>query len=135
MKNRFLLIPLVTIVAGLAVVAVPRFQEAKDQLSAKQALALVRTLNSSEATMKLKDSSYGSLRDVMKLERLDQRYGFDWVDNSSATVKDYRLSVVTAADGKHYQISLHPSSGCGVSFFSNESGVIYQGNALGCSTP
>jgi hypothetical protein len=128
-----LFISILTVAAALAVVAVPRFQQSRDQLSEKRALNLVRTLNSAEATLKAKVSAYGSLQDLMKLERLDQSYGFEWVDNSSAGVKDYRVSVVAAADGKHYQISMHPSSGCGVSFFSNESGVIYQGNALGCS--
>jgi hypothetical protein len=135
MKNRFLLILLFTVAAALAVVAVPRFQESKDQLSAKQALALVRTVSSTEASLKYKASGYGSLHDVIELAQLDKSWPLVSLDSSSATVKDYRIAVMVAADGQHFQVSMHPTTGCGVSFFTNESGVIYQGLALGCPTP
>jgi hypothetical protein len=135
MKKRFLLIPILTIAAALAVVAVPRLQESKDQLSSKQALNLVRTIASVEATIKIKRSSYGSIQDAIAF---GQSYGdfkdiaISATDSSSATMKDYRISLVASADGQHFQISMRPILGCGVSFFTNESGVIYQGNALGC---
>jgi len=138
MKNRFLLIPALTIAAALAVFAVPRLQESKDQLSSRQALNLVRTIASVEATIKMKRSSYGSIQDAIAF---GQSYGdfkdvaISSTDSSSATVKDYRISLVASADGQHFQVSLRPISGCGLGFFTNESGVIYQGNALGCSTP
>jgi len=135
MKKRFLLIAALTIAAALAVVAVPRLQDSKDQLSSKQALALVRTLSSTEATFKGMGSGYGSLQDALKLGQLEKSFSIVVIDSSSATVKDYRISVAATADGQHFQISLHPASGCGVSFFTNESGVIYQGIALGCPTP
>src|SRR5690242_3323911 len=133
MKNRFLLIPLFSVAAALAVVALPKFQEPREQLSEKQALALVRTAVSTEATLKMKTSAYGSLRDVLEIGL--KSFPIVLGDSSSATVKDYRLSIVAAADGQHFQISMHPATGCGVSFFTNESGVIYQGLALGCPTP
>lgn len=138
MKKRFLLIPILTIAAALAVVAVPRLQESKDQLSSKQALNLVRTIASVEATIKIKRSSYGSIQDAIAF---GQSYGdfkdvaISAADSSSATVKDYRISLVASADGQHFQISMRPISGCGVSFFTNEAGVIYQGSALGCPMP
>jgi len=133
MKNRILFISLLTLAAALAVVAVPRFQESKDQLSEKQALALMRTIGSTEATLKYRDSAYGSLQDVIKLDHLGRNFPMVSIDSSSATIKNYRISVVTATDGQHFQVSLHPAAGCGISFFSSEMGVIYQGNALGCS--
>ena len=138
MNKRFLLIPALTIGAALAVIAVPRLQESKDQLSSRQALNLVRTMATVEATIKMKRSSYGSIQDAIAL---GQSYGdfkdvaISSTDSSSATLKDYRISLVASADGQHFQISLRPISGCGVSFFTNESGPIYQGNALGCPTP
>jgi len=48
------------------------------------------------------------------------------VDTHSATIKDYRLSVVPSADGQHFQLSLLTKSGCGYSLFTNESFVIYE---------
>ena len=84
----------------------------------------------------MKSSSFGSLEDVIDLGQLDRtKPGIVLNDGNSGTVKDYQLSVVTSSDGRHYQISLRPGAGCGVSFFTNESGVIYQGQALGCPAP
>jgi hypothetical protein len=138
MKKRFLLIPTLTVAAALAVIAVPRLQESKDKLSSRQALNLVRTMATVEVTIKMKRSSYASIQDVIALGQSSGDFRDVVIssnDSSSATVKDYRVSVVVSADGQHFQISQHPVSGCGVSFFTNESGVIYQGNALGCPTP
>jgi type II secretory pathway pseudopilin PulG len=135
MKNRFLLIPALTVAAAIAVVAFPRFQNSQSRLSSKDALALVRSLNSRQATFKLSHSTYGSLQDVVMLGHLDKSFSITSGDSSSATVNDYRVSIVVSSDGLHYQLSMHPDSGCGASFFTNESGVIYQGSALGCPMP
>ena len=136
MKKRFLLILTMTVAAAIGTVAVPVIQDSQNQLSSRQALSLVRTINTVQAIIKRSRSNYGSLQDVVKPEfQLDKSLSIISSDGSSATVKDYRLSLVESADGQHYQISLHPISGCGVSFFTNESGVIYQGKALGCPTP
>ena len=136
MKKRFLLILTMTVAAAIGTVAVPVIQDSQNELSSKQALSLVRTINTVQAIIKRSRSNYGSLQDVVKPEfQLDKSLSIISSDGSSATVKDYRLSLVASVDGQHYQISLHPISGCGVSFFTNESGVIYQGKALGCPTP
>ena len=136
MKKRFLLILTMTVAAAIGTVAVPVVQDSQNQLSSRQALSLVRTINTVQAIIKRSRSNYGSLQDVVKPEfQLDKSLSIISSDGSSAIVKDYRLSLVASADGQHYQISLHPISGCGVSFFTNESGVIYQGKALGCPTP
>jgi hypothetical protein len=66
---------------------------------------------------------------------MDKSWPLVSLDSSSIAIKDYRLSVTVAADGQHFQVSMHPTKGCGVSFFTNELGVIYQGLALGCPTP
>ena len=54
-------------------------------------------------------------------------------DSSSATVRDYQLTVVASPDGQHFQMSLVPKSGCGYSLFTNENWVIYEAKAMGCS--
>jgi len=133
MKKSLHLIAILLFVSALSIPVLSKRQEARSMLSTKQALALIRTTNSTEHTIKFKTSSFGSLEDVIKLSQLDRDLVLN--DSSSATVKDYRLAIVASPDGQHYQVSLHPISGCGASFFTNESGVIYQGNALGCSTP
>ena len=110
-------------------------QDSPNQLTPKEALALVRTLNSAEQTIKINESNYCAL-DVL-LKRADwfpRQSEIVLSDNSSGTLKGYRLSVVVSADGKHYQLSLRPPSGCGVAYFTSDSGVIYEGKGLGCPT-
>ena len=74
----------------------------------------------------------GALRDV-------QRTVEDWRRVSFATgpeaILGYRLNLLVSADGSAYSISLRDtgSKGCGLSLFSDQSGLIYQGTPLGCS--
>ena len=55
-------------------------------------------------------------------------------DSDAVGFKGYRLRMTLSADGRHFQTSLTPESGCGKSWFSNEQGVIYVGRALDCAT-
>lgn len=49
-------------------------------------------------------------------------------------VPGWKLHLVASADGKHFELSLNNvSDKCAFSFFSDESGVIYQGGAIDCS--
>ncbi|HEX3228300.1 MAG TPA: hypothetical protein VHQ95_05000 [Pyrinomonadaceae bacterium] len=65
-------------------------------------------MNSTEHSFKMKSSSFGSLEDVIELGQLDRtKPGIVLNDGNSGTVKDYQ----------------------------HESGVIYQGQALGCPAP
>lgn len=45
------------------------------------------------------------------------------------------LHLVVSSNGKHYNVSLGktPETHCGFAFFSDERGVIYEGQAIGCS--
>jgi hypothetical protein len=133
MKKSLHLIAILVFVSALSIPVLSKRQEAGSMLSSKQALALIRTTNSTEHTIKFKNSSFGSLEEVMKLSRLDRDLVVN--DSSSATVKDYRLAIVASPDGQHYQVSLRPVSGCAPAFFSDEAGVIYQGSGLGCPAP
>jgi hypothetical protein len=135
MKAALHLIAILLFVSALCIPALSKRQEAGNTFSTKQALALIRATNSTEHTIKFKTSSFGSLEEVIKLDQLDRDFGVVLNDSSSATVKDYRLAIVAAPDGQHYQVSVRPGSGCAPGFFSNESGVIYQGTALGCPAP
>ena len=110
-------------------------QESPNQLAPKEALALVRTINSAEQTIKINESNYCAL-DVLlkKADWFPRQSEIALSDNSSGTLKGYKLSIVASADGKHYQLSLRPASGCGVAYFTSESGLIYEGKGLGCST-
>jgi hypothetical protein len=49
-----------------------------------------------------------------------------------SSLPGYHLSLLVSADGTAYSISLRAtdSNGCGVSLFSDQSGLIYQGTPL-----
>lgn len=136
MKTKILLSAVLTLTGVVGALALSNGQEDTVRLSSREALSLIRTMNSTEHSFKMKNSSFGSLEDVIKYGQLDRtKPGIVLSDGNSGTLRDYQLSVVASGDGRHYQISLRPSSGCGISFFTNESGVIYQGQALGCPAP
>lgn len=50
-------------------------------------------------------------------------------------VPGWTLAMIVAADGQSYELSLHKlGDKCGFSFFSDQRGVIYEGNVIGCET-
>jgi hypothetical protein len=103
------------------------------QLSQTEALSLVRALSTTQAEKKVTDHTFASLEKLSQHRALQRRLeGSNLLDAHSASIKDYILSVVTSADGQHFQLSLAPKSGCGYSLFTNESFVIYEAKALGC---
>ena len=55
------------------------------------------------------------------------------VDSVSVTTLDRALLLVISKDQKHYQAALLGNDkACAQDYFSNESGIIYAGKALGC---
>ena len=107
-------------------------QEPAAQLTPRQALGVVRTLNTAQATAKLKTGRYDSLAGLLKAGYLSPKQ-FAASDDSTAAVKDYKLALVVSADGLRYQVSLRPAQACGYSLFSSEAAVIYEGDGLGCA--
>lgn len=109
-------------------------QALADQLSSNEALSLVRALSTTEAEKKATEQSFVSLQKLLQHRVMQRRLPeINVLDTHSATIRDYKLSVVPSADGQHFQLSLVPKSGCGYSLFTNESFVIYEAKALGCS--
>jgi hypothetical protein len=60
-----------------------------------------------------------------------------WIESTvpgDEVIPGYRLTLLVADDGMAYSISLHDmkSNGCGLSIFSDQSGLIYRGTVVGC---
>lgn len=104
-----------------------------------EALETVRAINTAELDAFLKHKTYVPLLEAS--QNLKGRSGgLNLVpaasDSSFADVRDYRISLITSPDAKHYKLSMTPasaSSGCAEGFFSDESGVIYLGPPLDCA--
>jgi hypothetical protein len=137
MKVKIVLI--LSILASLSVVTIPMVkthsQATPLQLSSNDALVLLRTLATVEAEMKSAEHNYSSLDRLLEHRAMPKKKAAEISksDSSSATVRDYQLTVVASPDGQHFQMSLVPKSGCGYSLFTNENWVIYEAKAMGCS--
>jgi len=119
--------------------------EAMDKLTWDQALELVRVINTAELEISLgwpaaasaagTKHAYAPLADLLKHRYFLQPRALVPVqlDSTTGSVKNYKLSVVASADGRHYLVGLVPSQPeCLPALFTNESGVIYRATALGC---
>jgi len=136
MKQRLMLsLAVVVTLCGVTIPIVDTHSQTKpDQLSTAEALTLVRAFSTAEAEKKQTEQGFVSLPKLMQDGTLQRRLQeISVLDAHTATIRDYRLSVVPSADGEHYQLSLAPKSGCGYTLFTNESFVIYEAKALGCS--
>ncbi len=109
--------------------------QSSNQLSAHEALELVRTINTAELEMVMTRGAYHSLEDLLQSRFFENREIVPTLkDIYTATVKDYKLSIVTFAEGKQYVVSLVPTGEpqCRPALFSDQVGVIYPGKSLGC---
>lgn len=101
------------------------------------AVGEVRALNTAEMRYR---GSHGRFADLEELKSSD-----DWkttIERAKYTgaegpefIASYDTSVIADAQGKTYRISVKPKNGmCQSNFFSDESGVIFEGIALGCGS-
>jgi hypothetical protein len=112
----------------------PKSQDESSHLTADEALKLIRAINTAEADLFSKSRSYAPLEDLLKHPFLQRRpAAISQFDSSAGTLKNYKLTVVVSG-GQHYEASLLPLTDCDAAFFTNESGIIYSGRSIGCST-
>lgn len=141
-------IPILMLLSGLlgsivASVARPHPQESADQLSERDAVGLLRTINTTQVVFynNTDPRHFASLKELSVLiDENSRTLGFNnpakdlqLVDSSTGRLKNYTVSVVASADGQHYISGLISSSGCASAFFSSERGVIYTATGLGCA--
>lgn len=106
-----------------------------NQLSEDEALGLVRNVVTAELTIFMKNQTYVSLDELLDHPSFRPNANVTKTDRNDGTVKNYRISVVASADGKHYSAELTPANphpGCPAAFFSNERAIVYKAKALGC---
>ncbi|HEX7962462.1 MAG TPA: hypothetical protein VF493_21290 [Terriglobales bacterium] len=102
------------------------------------AVGEVRALNTAEMRYHSNHGRYAGLEELKSSDEwqknLEQMKKFTGQDNLDF-VAGYDSSVIVDAQGKTYRISVKPKTGmCESSFFSDESGVIFEGIALGCES-
>jgi hypothetical protein len=129
-----LFLGMLAVLSGITIpILQTRSQAMTNQLAASEAVNLVRLISTIEGEKKATEQSFVSLQKLLQHRVMQSRLReINIVDVDSATIKDYRLSVVPSADGQHFELSLVPKSGCGYSLFTNESFVIHEAKAPGC---
>ncbi|MEW6131416.1 MAG: hypothetical protein AB1757_30590 [Acidobacteriota bacterium] len=128
----FLLLLVVFLVSGFTFSQQQTAPTAPDKLSRTEALGLIRTINTAEATANTSQQRYVSLETLLQnLAKLKSQYGIVLTNSDSATVKNYKLSLLVSEGGKHFKVSLQPQAGSCYSLFSDDSFVIYEGQPVG----
>lgn len=129
----------------------PERAGAPDQLSLKNAVELVRRINTAEAELFMSTQVYVSMDKlvghrlfansqptsnsdaVSNAPQATDQLSPTLIDSSSGKLKNYKVFVIVSPDGKHYQVAMvEATPRCASAVFSNESGVIYSAKALGC---
>jgi hypothetical protein len=103
-------------------------------------LNLVRFINTAEADYKAKEGSYADWDELSNSayflvgkSRWAESQGVP-IGSAPEVIRGWRLSLVRSADGASYQLMLQNlgDKQCMFSFFSDQTGRIYQGEVLGC---
>ena len=106
-----------------------------DQLSSREALTMVRAINTIELSYRSSEGEYVPLEVLLLHPKFDDMGIAPTItDPYTVAIKDYKLSIVTFAEGEQYKLSLVPTGEpyCRLALFSDQIGVIYPGKGLGC---
>ncbi len=101
--------------------------------TSREALGLMRTINTAEAEIFIKGHQYASLQDLLQHRSFQANANSPVaIDRATGQLKGYKVAVICSADGQHYVAEYAPTSGCSAALFSDESGVIFTATPLGC---
>jgi hypothetical protein len=117
-----------TVIVGCMLLAVQQ----PAAYDAKAGLTLMRAINTAENAERAASGQYLPLERLVTskmMARVSQAVTFNGDD---ATYMGQIVRVLVSADGQRYQVQLVPPSGCGVSFFTDERGLIFEGKVIGC---
>jgi len=135
---------LTSMLAGLVLAMSFAVIEAREASKAHGNLAstAVRLINTAEAYARRTNARYVSLADLAATGSLKQAadmnedlastYAELNLQNRTNLLNGFDFGLVVSSDGGAYKLSLSEKQSCGSAYFSDESGIIYTGRALGC---
>ncbi len=102
------------------------------ELQPRDGVQVLRKLNTAQATIARGASGrYGNLDAVLRQDTTLSG-SVTPINDISASIKGYTLTLISAADGRGYRASLTSATPCALAFFTDEGGLIYTGRALDC---
>jgi hypothetical protein len=122
------------------------------QIDRDRAIQVVRVINAAEYEYRIDHGRFGSWYEVhtggvrgllvpsrqlpqqLQLTNPSQTFRDLSIAPGTEVIPGYRLTLIVAGEGMTYSISLHDmkSHGCGLSIFSDQSGLIYEGTIIDC---
>ena len=137
--NKYFLIVICGFVAWVAPARSQSQTQNEEREQAVRVVGTMRTLNTAEVAYKYSNASqrFGSKDEITEFLRTEGKDSPPLMDIENPA--PYEIDIVTTADGSHYSITIKPApdkdthiSPCGFAAFSDDTGVIYTGRALGC---
>lgn len=104
---------------------------ATPELSRREAVVLMRRVNTAQAREHAQGGQYRTLASVIQHDPTLQPQ-LSVTDEQTALVKDYKLTLIRSEDGRRYQAALTSDKTCALALFTNEQGPIYLGRVLDC---
>lgn len=106
----------------------------------EKAIEVVRVINTAEYDYRNDHNRFGTWDEVYasgvvtNLEQTWPRMKDLSIASGPEVIPGFRLTLLVAEEGAAYSLSLHEmqSHGCGLSVFSDQSGLIYQGTVIDC---
>jgi len=106
----------------------------------EKAIEVVRVINTAEYDYRTDHNRFGTWDEVYasgvvtSLEQTWPRMKDLAISSGPEVIPGFRLTLLVAEEGAAYSLSLHEmqSHGCGLSVFSDQSGLIYQGTVIDC---
>jgi hypothetical protein len=106
----------------------------------EKAIEVVRVINTAEYDFRNDHNRFGTWNEiyasgvVTNLEQTWPRMKDLSIASGPEVIPGFRLTLLVAEEGGAYSLSLHEiqSHGCGLSVFSDQSGLIYQGTVIDC---
>jgi hypothetical protein len=134
------------LVAAVILLVAARTQTPQAQLPDRsltpreKAIEVVRVINTAEYDFRNDHSRFGTWNEVYasgvvtNLEQTWPRMKDLSIASGPEVIPGFRLTLLVAEEGGAYSLSLHEmqSHGCGLSVFSDQSGLIYQGTVIDC---
>ena len=109
------------------------------EIDREKAINAVRAINTAEYEYRTDHGRFGSWFEVSTFGRPtpgtpEMTLSQLRIMPGAEITPGYRLTLLVSEDGTAYSVSLHDmkTHGCGLSFFSDQSGLIYQGTIIDC---
>jgi hypothetical protein len=137
MKKTSLMLFVVLLGAVLLGESAPRQVSAQPEIPTGKLVNAIRLLNTNEFSYKHENGRFADRDQMLAFLRQKDLLSKPPIDLENPA--PYELAITTTSDGTHYQITLQrpsdmndKSTRCKTAAFSDEKGVIFLGQAIGC---